>query len=69
MRLAAGKYVYFLDSDDYVDVKTLAVSYNICEEKQLDVICFTMSECMKMVEILCQISEQNIRKCAMEFRM
>lgn len=35
-----GKYIYFIDSDDYLSFDALEKLYNICEEKQLDVIHF-----------------------------
>lgn len=36
-----GKYIYFLDSDDYIEPNTLASLYNLAEKENLDVICFT----------------------------
>lgn len=35
---AKGKYIFFLDSDDWIDNKTLEVLYNQCEKDNLDLI-------------------------------
>lgn len=40
MQVATGKYVYFLDSDDYISEDTLEVLYNTSEENKLDLIVF-----------------------------
>ena len=37
---AKGKYVYFMDSDDLLDLKAIELSYEICEEYTLDVLTF-----------------------------
>ena len=38
--LARGKYIFFIDSDDYIELDTLFELYNVCEKKELDfVIC------------------------------
>lgn len=40
MELAKGKYIFFIDSDDYIELNTLMELYEICENKELDfVIC------------------------------
>lgn len=33
---AVGKYIFFLDSDDYIDLTTLEELYHTCETKKLD---------------------------------
>ena len=38
--LAKGKYIYYLDSDDYLAPDAMETLYNICEEKMLDVLFF-----------------------------
>ena len=40
MRFANGKYIYFMDSDDVLDVTALQACYNQCEENSLDFVCF-----------------------------
>ena len=40
LKHAKGKYVYFLDSDDYIDLNALEECYNISEENNLDMLIF-----------------------------
>lgn len=40
LSLAIGKYVYFMDSDDFLESDALNYCYKRCEEKSLDLICF-----------------------------
>lgn len=40
MNAATGKYIYFLDSDDYIELNTLEVLFQVCEEKKLEVVSF-----------------------------
>lgn len=37
---ASGKYVYFLDSDDYIDSKLTELCYHACEKNGTDVVMF-----------------------------
>lgn len=37
---ATGKYIYFMDADDIVDLNALKECYDICEEKNLDFVIF-----------------------------
>lgn len=37
---ATGKYIYFMDADDIVDLNALKECYDICEEKNLDFLIF-----------------------------
>lgn len=37
---AKGKYIYFIDSDDYIDLDALEVLYNRAEELKLDMLFF-----------------------------
>ena len=37
---AKGKYIYFMDSDDYIALETLEVCYKKCEEYELEMIYF-----------------------------
>ena len=38
--VANGKYIFFLDSDDWIDAKTFEFLFNQCEKDDLDVIMF-----------------------------
>lgn len=38
--IANGKYIFFLDSDDWIEYETLEFLYNRCEKDDLDVIMF-----------------------------
>lgn len=40
LRIASGEYVYFLDSDDYIDLEAMEYCYNKCKENDLDIINF-----------------------------
>ena len=40
LSLAKGKYIYFLDSDDYIELDALEKLYKLAEEKSLDMIMF-----------------------------
>lgn len=42
LELANGKYVYFIDSDDYIELTALEELYSIAEEKDLDMIIFKL---------------------------
>ena len=40
VKSAKGKYIYFLDSDDYIHKDTLKKSYELCEKNNLDILTF-----------------------------
>lgn len=40
MKLAQGKYLYLMDSDDMLDLEALEKTYNAAEEKQVDFVLF-----------------------------
>ena len=40
MKIAKGKYLYFLDSDDYIELDAMAICYNECEKYSLDFLTF-----------------------------
>ncbi len=40
IKRAKGKYIYFLDSDDYIEENALDISYRTMEEKALDAVYF-----------------------------
>lgn len=42
IRIANGKYIYFIDSDDYLELTALEELYNISEEKNLDMLIFKL---------------------------
>ncbi|MBO1686307.1 glycosyltransferase [Clostridium butyricum] len=39
-KYSRGKYVYFLDSDDYIDSKLAEICYNVCENNKAEVSMF-----------------------------
>jgi len=41
MENAAGKYIYFLDSDDYISLNALEILYNHAEKNNLDILYFS----------------------------
>lgn len=40
LNIAKGEYVYFLDSDDYIDLDAMRYCYNIAKENNLDIVTF-----------------------------
>lgn len=40
IELSEGKYIYFLDSDDYIEENAMEILYNVAEKEKLDVIFF-----------------------------
>ena len=42
LKISAGKYICFLDSDDYLEVNTLMESFNISEQYSLDICLFKL---------------------------
>lgn len=50
---AKGKYVYFMDSDDRLDVKALEYLYSEAEKESLDILCFDATvffECKELAK-------------------
>lgn len=42
MQLSSGEYVYFMDSDDYLELNALEELYNLSDEKNLDLVIFKL---------------------------
>lgn len=63
LSLAIGKYVYFMDSDDFLESDALNYCYKRCEEKSLDLICFVQTYLIKktLIRFTCNIPEKNIQ--------
>lgn len=40
MDVAKGKYIYFIDSDDYIDLDALEILHDRAEELELDLLCY-----------------------------
>lgn len=40
LSFAKGEYIYFIDSDDWIDESTLSSIYELIQTKNLDIICF-----------------------------
>lgn len=56
---AQGKYIYFLDSDDWIEPDTLEVCYNTAEENQLDELVFNRINVYENDEIKKTIPPDN----------
>lgn len=41
LKIAKGEYIWFIDSDDYIEKNVLSVLYEIAIQKRLDLLCFT----------------------------
>ena len=52
MKKACGKYIYFLDSDDYVDSETLEKCTELAEENNLDAVVFGLEQFADSDELL-----------------
>ena len=59
MKNAKGKYIFFLDSDDYVDSETLEKSVHLAEEHDLDAVVFSFEQFADSDELL-QIHPSHI---------
>lgn len=61
MDLARGEYIYFIDSDDYVEPETLERTVHIAEADDLDAVVFRFKQFAESEELLkihpCQIGE------------
>ena len=42
MSLASGKYIYFMDSDDFIELNTLKDTFEIAEKNNLDLVMFQL---------------------------
>lgn len=51
LEVARGQYIYFLDSDDYIEVTALQESYSKAEEEQLDILYFNTCPFFESEEI------------------
>jgi glycosyltransferase involved in cell wall biosynthesis len=59
MKAACGKYVYFLDSDDYIDKDLLEECYHTAEENRLDFVMFD-------AESFIDKEEKSLKQIALE---
>ncbi len=44
LKLATGEYIYFVDSDDFIDPETCELLYSHAKEKDLDILGFSLKE-------------------------
>ena len=44
LKIAKGKYIAFIDSDDYIEMAMLEKMYNRAEEKDLDIVCCNVTK-------------------------
>lgn len=51
LNIANGKYVYFLDGDDYIDVNTFEKCISMLEQKDLDIIFFCGNTIFESLEL------------------
>ena len=60
IELARGEYVYFMDSDDFLDLNTLEETYNCCEEKYLDFVMFQLINYDDVTKVYSEIDYYNM---------
>lgn len=41
LKIATGEYIWFIDSDDYIDTKACQILYNTIKEFDIDLLCFS----------------------------
>lgn len=75
LKAAKGKYIYFLDSDDYISLETLRTSYEKCEKYNLDILtfdaqCFLDIDDENKIENMDIVSKENYdRKSVLESKV
>ena len=67
LNLAKGKYIYFLDSDDYIELNTLEKLYDLAEEKSLDIIIFKLMNFKDLTKR--KFKDEYIEMCYLEKSM
>ncbi len=45
LQQARGRYIWFLDSDDYIHPQLLQLAHQLAEKEQADMVCFDFEEC------------------------
>lgn len=64
IRKSQGKYIWFVDADDYIDSMSIKILRNILTQNSLDVVCFDMKvvqEKMESVRHLLTVTETEIK--------
>ena len=67
MDFACGEFIYFMDSDDYIDLDTLSVTYNVCKEKNLDIAIFQLLNFDDTTGEFYETDDYNMEYLAEEF--
>lgn len=57
VQIASGKYIYFVDSDDWLEPEALQTIYNCMEQDALDLLCFDAKVKFETVELEARFSE------------
>lgn len=57
LQIASGKYIYFVDSDDWLEPEALQTIYNCMEQDALDLLCFDAKVKFEAAELETRFSE------------
>ncbi len=50
LEIATGEYIWFVDSDDYIDVHACQILYDAIKEFDVDMLCFSALQCFEKNE-------------------
>lgn len=62
IKVAQGKYVYFLDSDDYITLDAMKICYNEAEKNDLDILTFD-AKCFMDPNYTGNTIDENYNRC------
>ncbi len=67
LKIAKGKYIHFIDADDWIDKDTYKITFEECETKNLDVILFQLINYENDTGKLYEDPNYNVEQISQEF--